>query len=101
MSATNYDANLLHQFLTQTPESALRKMLVNPKFPDPNFNMMMKIIRAGNEEQFCKHFLEGTFPKAKFNAGEIVLKETFWNTCINVLNTQGLLTPANPQKVAA
>lgn len=101
MSATNYDASLLHQFLTQTPESALRKMLINPKFPEPNFNMMFKILRAGNEEQFCKHFYEGTFPKAKFNAGEIVLKETFWNTCINALNTQGLLTPANPQKIAA
>ena len=101
MSATQYDGNMLHQFLTNTPESALRKMLVGPKFQDANFNMLIKILRAGNEEQFCKHFHDGTYPKAKFNAGEIVLKETFWNTCINALNTQGLLSPASPQKIAA
>ena len=101
MSATQYDGNMLHQFLSNTPESALRKMLVGPKFPEQNFNMLVKILRAGNEEQFCKHFHDGTFPKAKFNAGEIVLKETFWNTCIHALNTQGLLSPASPQKIAA
>lgn len=94
-----YDGNLLHQFLSNTPESALRKMLVNPKFNEIHFNMMMKILRSGNESQFCEHFYAGTFPKAKFNAGEIALKEFFWQNCTQALNQHGLLSPA--QKAAA
>jgi len=96
---TNYDANLIHQFLVQTPESALRKMLVDAKFTQDHFNMMIKILRAGNENQFCDHFYNSTYPKAKFNAKEIGLKETFWQSCVQVLNQHGLLSPA--QKVAA
>jgi len=96
---TNYDANLVYQFLTQTPESALRKMLIDPQFSQDHFNMLIKILRAGGEDQFCKHFYNADYPKAKFNAKEIGLKETFWATCINTLNQHGLLSPA--QKVAA
>ena len=96
---TNYDANLVYQFLTQTPESALKKMLVDPKFTDVHFSMLMKVIRHSNESQFCDHFYNGTYPKAKFNANEINTKEKFWNECINCLNQHGLLSPA--QKVAA
>lgn len=98
MSAT-YDANMLHQFLTQTPESALRKMLTDKSFTEIHFNMMMKILRSTNEEQFCDHFNNATYPKAKFNANEINLKEKFWNDCVTALNSRGLLSPA--QKVAA
>ena len=96
---TNYDANMIHQFLVQTPESALRKMLVDAKFTADHFNMLIKILRAGNEDQFCKHFYNSDYPKAKFNAKEIALKETFWPSCVQVLNQHGLLSPA--QKVAA
>lgn len=96
---SSYDANLVYQFLVQTPESALRKMLIDAKFTPDHFNMLVKIFRSGNEDQFCSHFYESTYPKAKFNAKEIQLKETFWNTCISCLNQHGLLSPA--QKVAA
>ncbi|MCC2679227.1 MAG: hypothetical protein K0R29_1803 [Pseudobdellovibrio sp.] len=96
---TNYDANMVYQFLTQTPESALKKMLVDPKFTDIHFNVLMKTLRSSNESQFCDHFYNSTFPKAKFNANEINLKEKFWNDCVECLNTRGLLSPA--QKVAA
>ena len=96
---TNYDANMLHQFLTQTPESALRKMLIDKSFSEIHFNMMMKVLRSTNEEQFCDHFNNSTYPKAKFNANEINLKEKFWNDCTTALNSRGLLSPA--QKSAA
>ncbi len=96
---TNYDANLVYQFLTQTPESALRKMLVDKNtFSDVHFNMLFKIVRASNEAQFCDYFYNSTYPKAKFNAAEIGLKEKFWGDCVNCLNSHGLLSPA--QKVA-
>lgn len=96
---TNYDANLVYQFLTQTPESALKKMLTDKSFTDVHFQVLMKIVRHSDEAKFCDHFYNCTFPKAKFNANEINLKETFWGDCINCLNSHGLLSPA--QKVAA
>lgn len=96
---TNYDANLVHEFLTHTPESALRKMLVDKSFSEVHFNMFMKILRSTNQEQFCDHFYKSSYPKAKFNANEINLKETFWDSCVAALNTHGLLSPA--QKVAS
>lgn len=96
---TNYDANLVFQFLTQTPESALRKMLIDKSFTDVHFNLLIKVVRNSNEQQFCNHFYSSSFPKAKFNANEINLKENFWTDCIKALNSHGLLSPA--QKAAA
>lgn len=96
---SNYDGNMVYQFLTQTPESALRKMLVDAKFTQNHFTMMMKVVRASNEEQFCNHFYNSDYPKSKFSAAEIGLKETFWQTCVQTLNQHGLLSPA--QKIAA
>lgn len=96
---TNYDANLVYQFLTQTPESALRKMLTDKNFTEIHFNMLIKVLRASNEAQFCDYFYNSTYPKAKFNANEINLKEKFWSDCVACLNSRGLLSPA--QKVAA
>ncbi len=96
---TNYDANLVYQFLTQTPESALRKMLTDKSFSEIHFNMMIKILRSGGEAQWCDHFYNSTFPKAKFNGNEVALKEKFWTDCVTALNSHGLLSPA--QKSAA
>lgn len=101
MANTDFDANMLHQFLTQTPESALRKMLVGKQLSEVHFNMLIKILRSTNEDQFCEHFNKSTYPKAKFNANEINLKEKFWDDCVKALNSHGLLAPATPQKVAA
>lgn len=96
---SNYDANLVYQFLIQTPESALRKMLIDTKFSQNHFSMLMKIVRASNEDQFCAHFYNSDYPKSKFSAAEIALKETFWQSCVLVLNQHGLLSAA--QKIAA
>jgi hypothetical protein len=96
---SEYDANMVYQFLVQTPESALRKMLTDTKFTQHHFSMMMKIVRACNEDQFCDHFYNMTYPKSKFSGAEIALKEFFWPSCTQVLNQHGLLSPA--QKVAA
>jgi hypothetical protein len=96
---TNYDGGLIYQFLTQTPEGALKKMLVDKAFTDVHFAVLMKVVRNSDEVKFCDHFYNSTFPKAKFNANEINLKEKFWGDCINTLNQHGLLSPA--QKAAA
>lgn len=98
---TDYDANMIYQFLTQTPESALKKMLVDKTFTDMHFTMLMKIVRSSDEKKFCDHFYNSTYPKAKFNANEINAKENFWNDCVKALDSHGLLSPATPQKIAA
>lgn len=98
---TDYDANMLYQFITQTPESALRKMLVDKAFTDMHFTMMMKIVRSSDEKKFCDHFNNSTYPKTKFNANEITAKETFWNECVKAFDSRGLLSPATPQKFVA
>lgn len=97
---TNYDANMIYQFLTQTPESALKKMLVDNTFSDVHFAMLMKIVRSSDESKFCEHFYNSNFPKAKFNAKEINAKENFWSDCVKALDSHGLLSPATPQKIA-
>ena len=61
--------------------------------------MLMKIIRTTNEEKFCDHFYNSNFPKAKFNAPEINLKEKFWDDCVKAWNQHGLLSTT--QKSAA
>ncbi len=96
---SSYDANLVYQFLTNTPESALRKMLIEKAFTETHFNLLMKVLRNSNESQFCDHFYNSTYPKAKYNANEINLKEKFWGDCVVALNVHGLLSPA--QKSAA
>lgn len=98
---TAYDANMVYQFLTQTPESALKKMLVDKTFTDVYFTMLMKIVRSSDEKKFCDYFYNSTFPKAKFNANEINAKEHFWNGCVKALDSHGLLSPATPQKIVA
>jgi len=98
---TDYDANMVYQFLTQTPESALKKMLVDNTFLDLHFTMLMKIVRSSDEGKFCDYFYNSTYPKTKFNAKEITAKENFWPDCIKALDSHGLLSPATPQKIAA
>lgn len=94
-----YDGNLLYQFLVNTPEGALRKMLISPQFSDVHFNFLMKIVRCGDENQFCEHFYKEDFPKIKLGPKEIPLKENFWSAAEKALNQHGLLSPA--QKAAA
>lgn len=96
---SQYDASSVYQFLIHTPESALKKMLIDPQFSVLHFNILFKVVRFGSEEIFCEHFYNSNYPKAKFNAQEIGLKETFWPICIKALNKHGILQPA--QKAAA
>ena len=90
-----YDSASVYNFLAHTPEGGLRKMLVDPKgFSEAHFVLMMKIIRACNESQFCEHFGKSDFPKIKMGPNDMKLKDKFWNELINVLKVRGLLSPA-------
>jgi hypothetical protein len=97
---SQYDVPSLYQFLVQTPEQGLRKILVdNKSFTDGHFNMMMKIVRACDEAKFTEHFEKTDFPKIKFGPAEVKIKEKFWPDAVAVWKSRGLLNPA--QKTAA
>ena len=90
-----YDLENLYQFLTQTPESGLRKILVDNKpMSDVHFNILMKVTRSCKCSDFASHFEKGDFPKVKFSTNENTIKEKFWNDVTATLLSRGLLTEA-------
>ncbi len=96
---SNPDYSSLYQFLHNTPEGGLRKMLADPKtFTEAHFSLLMKCVRAGDEANFCALIEKSEFPKLKFSPGEQKIKETFWADCVKTFQSRGLLGPA--QKVA-
>ncbi len=96
-----YDVPNLYNFLLHTPESGLRKMLVDNKpMTEPHFNLMLKVVRACNEAQFTEHFEKQDFPKIKMGPADQKIKEKFWADCMTTWNNRGLLTPAVATKAA-
>jgi hypothetical protein len=98
---SQYDAAGLFQFLSQTPEQGLRKMLVDGKpFTDSHLSLLTKIVRAGDEAAFCTHFEAKDFPKIKLGPAEQKLKDKFWDDCVTACKSRGILQPATGAKVA-
>ncbi len=92
---SQYDVAGLFQFLSQTPEQGLRKMLVDNKpFTEPHFNLLLKVVRAGAEAQFCEHFEKKDFPKVKMGPAEQKIKDKFWDDCITACQSRGILQPS-------
>lgn len=96
-----YDLPGLYEFLHQTPEQGLRKMLVDPKsFTEPHFNLMMKMVRNCDEATFCAHAGKGDFPKLKFGPAETKIKEKFWADAEACLKSRGILNPSTKKAAA-
>lgn len=99
---SEFDLASLRGFLAQTPEGALRKMLVDGKpMTEVHLNLLLKVVRACNDDQFAAHFEKNDFPKIKMGAAEIKIREKFWGECTQTLKSRGLLYPAPKSKVAA
>lgn len=97
-----YDTHSLHDFLYHTPESGLRKMLIDRKnMTDAHCNLLFKIVKSCTPEQFAEHFEKKDFPKVRFGPAEMKIKEKFWDDCIATLLERGVLQPAPAQKAAA
>lgn len=93
-----YDLPGLYQFLAHTPEQGLRKMFVDQKpMTDVHFSLLMKVVRAGGEADFCAHADKKDFPKIKFSPAETKLKDKFWDECFQTFKSRGILNPAGPQ----
>lgn len=98
---SQYDVPSLFSFLLHTPESGLRKMLVDNKpFSESHFNLMLKIVKTCSEAQFAEHFEKQDFPKIKFGPAELKIKEKFWADAMSTWNNRGLLAPAVATKAA-
>ncbi len=82
----------LHGFLRATGEGNLKKMLVGGKMTEPHLRMLLKVIRAVNEEEWVTHFEANSFPKVKFNPAESAMKETCWGVWAEACSKVGLLT---------
>lgn len=98
---SQYDLSGLYQFLTQTPEGGLRKMLVDNKpMTEIHFNLLIKVIRNCDEAKFCEFADKKDFPKIKYNPNETKLKDKFWDDCFTTFKARGILNPST-NKVAA
>lgn len=99
---SQYDTKTLHEFIMQTPESGLRKMLVDKvRMTDVHFNLLLKVARGCTVDQFDEHFSKSSFPRLRFGPAEEKIKEKFWKDCESVLLERGILQPAMPQKLAS
>ena len=97
-----YDSRSLHDFLFHTPESGLRKMLIDRKnITDVHCNLLFKIVKSTTPDQFSELFDKHEFPKLRLGPAELKIKEKFWADCTATLLERGLLQPATPVKMAA
>lgn len=93
-----YDLPGLYQFLAHTPEQGLRKMFVDQKpMTDVHFSLLLKVVRAGGETEFCGWAEKKEFPKIKFSPNETKLKDKFWDDCFQTFKARGILNPATPK----
>lgn len=92
---SNYDLPGLFDFLSSTPEQGLRKMFVDGKpMTEIHFNLLMKIVRQGNQDAFSQWVEASDFPKIKMSPNEHKLKEKFWIDCFKTFESRGILNPA-------
>ena len=82
-------------FLKDTPEGPLRKMLVGDGVSDGHFRILLKIVRSCSEEEFVDAFNNESIPKVRLSPAEYPLKEAVWSVCKKKLQTVGLLGPGD------
>jgi len=98
---SQWDLPGLYQFLISTPEQGLRKMFVDNKpMSDAHFNLLMKIVRACDESSFCRHVEGGDWPKVKFTANDLKIRESFWRDCFKTFESRGILNLADKKSAA-
>lgn len=96
-----YDTSSLYDFLTNTPENGLRKMLVDKtRVTDVHCNLLVKIARGCSQDQFGEHFSKQDFPKIRLSPAETKIKEKFWADCTAIMLERGLLQPATNKAAA-
>ena len=99
---SKYDVLGLHDFLMHTPESGVKKILIDrQRTTDAHCNLLLKIAKGCSPEDFERHFENQDFPKVRMGPAESKIKEKFWADCTAVLLERGILQPAVAGKIAA
>lgn len=62
---------------------------------DAHFSLLLKVVRAGHEPEFCGFAEKKDFPKLKFSPGETKIKEKFWDDCFTTFKSRGILNPSS------
>ncbi len=88
---SNDDISSLHNFLSQTPEGALRKMLMGGEVTETHFRVLVKLAKGGPEAEFIENFNSEGFGKLKLSTNENKVKDNFWPICKKKLSSLGLL----------
>jgi hypothetical protein len=78
-------------FLKNTPEGPLRKMLIGGELTEGHFRLLMKLAKGGAEADFVDAFTKEDMGKLHLSQKEAPLKDTFWAICKKKLMSLGLL----------
>lgn len=90
MHALN-EVNSVYEFINNTAEGNLRKMLVNDQMTDAYFRVFLKIGKLYTQADFVEAFTGETIPRMKLSPKEREIKETFWPICKKRLEDLGFL----------
>lgn len=88
------DALTICNFLKQTPEAGLRKMLVDKSLTEAHFRILMKLAKGCPEAEFVDAFTKDTMGKLRLSPKEAPLKDTFWSVCLAKFVGLGLISKA-------
>lgn len=97
---SNGDLASLYDFLRNTPEGSLRKMMVGGKVTAAHFSLLMKLAKNSPEGDFIAAFNGESLPKMKFSPAENQIRDTFWAPCKEVFLSLGLLKATQPKQAA-
>lgn len=89
---SNEDIANLYSYLKQTPEGALRKMLVAADLTDAHFRLLVKLAKGADEAAFTECFNSEGFGQLRLGAKELPLKDTFWPICKKKVMALGLIS---------
>ena len=85
------DIQSVYDFMKDTPEAPLRKMMVGGEMTEAHFRMMLKVVRGCGAPEFIEAFKAESIPKLRLSPAEYPLKETLWPVCKRKLESLGLL----------
>jgi hypothetical protein len=95
------DMNTLHNFLLQTSEGNLKRMLVDGQMTEAHLRLLLKIAKGAGHAEFKGCYEREDFPKIKMSASENDIKEGFWAIAKATLQSRGLIGAAPPAAQAA
>jgi len=78
-------------YLKQTPEGPLRKMMVGGELTEAHFRILMKLAKGGPESDFLEAFNNETMAKLRLTPKESPLRDNFWTICKKKIVGMGLL----------